>query len=459
MNEKTTLANKPLSLKSQIMYGCCEIAGNPVYTIMMSFLTFFYTDVLGLNAGLIGSIILVSKLLDGVTDLMAGSIIEHTHTSKGSVRPWIARSAIPLAVSLVLLFTVPDVSTVGKLVYIFVSYNFAMSVCYTMYGATMNSLPLYGTDDVKTKSSAFAVRTAIAGVIQLVLVTFFMNLVEFFGGDQRAWIIIAVILAAIGLVGSLLFYNSMEENAAQNRDDTQKVPIFAALNSLLRNKYWLMLILILFLVLLHQIATLTVGVYYAKYVLNNETMAGAIGLYHGGLMTVAIFGVPVLLKKGITKKQICMACSITMLIGGIIGFVTTSMAGFIVSLALRGVGYGIISSCFNGMLADSVVYGEWKTGISCPAIGMCAYSFMQKVVVGVVTAVFGVVLAAFGYDGLAAVQPAAAVSFIKYFFLYMPVVTYVLLIITFLFFNLEKRMPKIMQDLEARHAGNLDQNA
>lgn len=186
MEHNVSPANQPLPLKNQILYGFSDMAGNPIYTIMISFLTFFYTDVLGLNPAAVGSLILISKVFDGFSDIAAGTIVDNTLTKTGSARPWILRSAIPLAASFILLFTVPDIGTAGKLIYIFVSYNFAMSVCYTIFNAAANALPLYATNDSVSRSAAFAYRVIIGGLIQLILTVFFMNLVDLFGGNQRA---------------------------------------------------------------------------------------------------------------------------------------------------------------------------------------------------------------------------------------------------------------------------------
>lgn len=119
INSSVDRANQPIPVKKQIIYALTEFGSNPVYTITLSFLTFFYTDVLGINAGAVGVIILISKLFDGISDILAGNIIDHTHTKKGSARPWVLRSAIPLAVSTFLLFTVPNCGDIGKLVYIY----------------------------------------------------------------------------------------------------------------------------------------------------------------------------------------------------------------------------------------------------------------------------------------------------------------------------------------------------
>lgn len=462
MNERLALANKPLPLRQQIMYGFSDLAGNPLYTVMMSFLTFFYTDYLGLDPAVVGGLILVSKIFDGVTDVVAGTIVENTHTKTGSARPWILRTAVPLALSLVLLFTVPDCGTIGKYIYIFVSYNFAMSVCYTMFGAAANSLPLYATNDSQSRGAALACRIVIGGIVQLILATYFMNMVDFFGGDQKAWIIISIILAGVTLIGMIITYFSLVENAnpyllqvneEEKANKEKKVSVIASLKALLKNKYWLMILIFLMLVLFHQIATLTVGVYYATWVLKDSILAGKIALYHSGAVTVATFLAPVLLNKGVSKRTICVVATISMLIGGGIGmFSGEAETLFYGSLIFRGAGFGIIAAVLNGMLSDTLAYGEWKTGVATPAIGMCAYTFVQKVMTGVVTAAFTVILGIFGYNGLAASQPESAIAFIRWFFLLFPVVLYVGQLILLKFYHLDKELPQIQKDLEERHA-------
>lgn len=122
------------------------------------------------------------------------------------------------------------------------------------------------------------------------------------------------------------------------------------------------------------------------------------------------------------------------------------------SLIFRGAGFGIIAAVLNGMLSDTLAYGEWKTGVATPAIGMCAYTFVQKVMTGVVTAAFTVILGIFGYNGLAASQPESAIAFIRWFFLLFPVALYVGQLILLKFYHLDKELPQIQKDLEERHA-------
>lgn len=456
MEHNVSPANQPLPLKNQILYGFSDMAGNPIYTIMISFLTFFYTDVLELNPAAVGSLILISKVFDGFSDIAAGTIVDNTLTKTGSARPWILRSAIPLAASFILLFTVPDIGTAGKLIYIFVSYNFAMSVCYTIFNAAANALPLYATNDSVSRSAAFAYRVIIGGLIQLILTVFFMNLVDLFGGNQRAWVIIAIILACITLLGSIITYFSMEEKAnpkllhaaSESEKNESKTPVLVSIRALLKNKYWKMLLVLLACVLFHQVATLTVGVYYATWILEDKLLAGQVALFHTVPMLLSLCLVPFLLRKNLSKQRICVVCTVLMLTGGLLGIVSgESRVLFYASLIFRGAGYGVIVSLINGMVGDSLFYGEWKTGVSTRAIGACAFTFVQKIISGLVVAVFGMILGNLGYDGLAPAQPGPVLTFIRLFFLSAPVILYLLQLIVLHFYKLDREMPEVIHEL------------
>ncbi len=456
--ENVNLASKPLTFGQQIKYGFCEIASNPMYTIMASFLTFFYTDVLGINPAIVGPLLLSCKIFDGISDVTAGNIIEHTHTKKGSARPWILRFAVPLALSVILLFTVPDCGDIGKYIYIFVSYNFSMTVCYTMFGAAINVLPIYATTDVPSRGSAFAIRIALAGVVQLVLLSCFMNVIEFLGGGQKAWIILSAIIGAISLVSSIVTYYSLEEHANPKLNGAiagtkkESVPVKESLKALSKNKYWFMIIGLTFCALFHQVATLTVGVYYATWVLDDVVLAGKISAFHTGASLLAVFLTPVLLSKGYSKGKLCFFSSVVMLVGGVIGiFSGNSDLLFYLSLVLRGIGFGFPTGAYNAMLADSMVYGEWKTGVATPAVGMCVQTLVTKLTGGIVTAAFALAIGLSGYDGTAASQPESAIWFIRMFFMVFPVILYVFQIVLMKFYNLDEKMPEILKELEERH--------
>ncbi|MBQ9593360.1 MAG: MFS transporter [Lachnospiraceae bacterium] len=440
-------ADRPIPLRSQLAYAFNELASNPIYTISLSFLTFFYTDVLGMDAGLVGIIILASKIFDGITDLWAGNLIDHTHTKKGSARPWILRSAILLAASYILLFTVPDAGVVGKAIYIFVTYNFAMSIAFTILNAAINAMPVYMSNDSSSRASAYSIRMIFAGLVQMIVSMVCLNIVDALGGGQRGWVLMAAVFATISLVVLLVVYLGTRETVTELQQSEENVPFRTAIKAVLKNKYWFLVLGMIVIIVFHQVATLTVGVYYAKYILFDEKLAGSLVTYHHIGAAVGMLAMPFVLKGNISKKKAVVVASCVMLLGAILSVIKSEGIFLIISLALRGAGFGVVNSLYYGMLADSVDYGEWKTGVRSAAATTSAGTVGQKLGSGLGTALLGVTLSAAGYNGLAAVQTPAAVSCIRIIFTAFPVILYVLMLVLMHFYDLDEQLPKIKEDL------------
>lgn len=452
MDNTRTDSSAPITLKQQFAYAFQELGSNPIYTITLSFLTFFYTDVLGINAGIVGVVILISKFLDGISDIWAGNLIDHTHTKNGSARPWVLRSAPLLALSYVLLFTVPNVVLPAKIIYIFLSYNFAMTIAFTIENAAINSLPIFMTADPKSRSSAYSIRMIVAGLVQVIFSMICLNIVKAFGNDQAAWIKMSVIFGTIAFAACLVTYFGTKENNNVDTDDDKKedIPLLTALKALVHNKYWFMVLGIIVIIVFHQVAVLTVGVYYAKYILFDETLAGNLILYHHAGGAVGMLAMPALLQKGISKKKAAVFGGILMLIGALIAIVNSSGIFLIISLAVRGCGFGIVNSVYYGMLADTVDYGEWKTGIRTTAVNTSVGTVGQKLGSGVGTAVTMLALSLAGYNGLKKVQTTAAVSCIRVIFIVVPLVLYIVLLVILHFYKLDDELPQIHKDLDER---------
>ena len=416
MKSVSTDSNRVVSFGEKVSYGITEIACNPMYTIFCSFLVFFYTDVIGVNAAAVGTIILISRIFDGFSDIIAGNIVEHTHAKSGSARPWILRIAIPLGISYIAMFTVPDCGEWGKLIYIFVSYNVIQSVVYTMANAAMSALPTYMTNDRNSRSSCYAVRLFIAAATQTVLSLKFMNIIDALGGGQRAWIKLAAILGTIAAIVFAIVYMTTRETVTSGGENGEDVPLLVGLKALMHNKYWFSVLAMQFCCVLHQVTTLTVGVYYAKYILNDAKLVGNIIMYHHFPALVVMLLVPIALDKGASKRTLAILSGVSMLLGSLISLVYASGVPFIISMGLRGIGFGAFSSVIYGMLADTVEYGEWKTGVRTQAINVTANGVGQKIGSGLGTAAFGGLLTMCGYNGMAEVQTASAVSCIRIIF-------------------------------------------
>lgn len=445
-------ADRPIPMRRQLAYALNELASNPIYTISLSFLTFFYTDVLGMEAGLVGLIILVSKIFDGISDLWAGNLIDHTHSKSGSARPWVLRSAVLMAAAYLLLFTVPDCGTLGKAVYIFVTYNFAMTIAFTILNCAINAMPVYMSNHSASRSSAYSIRMIFAGLVQMIFSMLCLNIVDALGGGQRGWVLMAAIFATISFVVCILVYFGTRETVTEVQQTEEKIPFKDAILSVMKNKYWFLILGMILIIVLHQVATLTVGVYYAKYILFDEKLAGSLVTYHHLGAAVGMLSMPFILKKNVSKKKAVVAAAWCMLAGSLVALIRSDGIFLIASLALRGAGFGVVNSLYYGMLADSVDYGQWKTGIRAAAVTTSAGSVGQKLGSGLGAALIGLALSACGYSGLAAVQTEAAISCIRFFFIQFPVILYAALLVLMYFYDLDGKLPEIKRQLGQKTA-------
>ena len=129
-----------VSLGEKICYGVGDIGANLVWTTVASFLTIYCTDVAGIAAGVVGTLMLIARLFDGVSDLFMGIIIDKTNTRWGKARPWVLWSAPPLVISLIMIFTVPDLGANGKAIYLLLVYIFLAAVCFTASNLSYNTM-------------------------------------------------------------------------------------------------------------------------------------------------------------------------------------------------------------------------------------------------------------------------------------------------------------------------------
>ena len=314
-------------------------------------------------------------------------------------------------------------------------------------------MPVYMSNDSSSRASAYSLRMIVAGVVQMVFSLVCLDIVEAMGGGQRGWLLMSAIFAAISFVILLIVYLCTRERVTEVEagEQEEKVPFKTAILAVLKNKYWFLVFGLILIVIFHQVATLTVGVYYAKYILFDENLAGSLVTYHHLGAAVGMLAMPFILqRKVVSKKKAIVVCGWCMLAGALVAVFNSTGVFLILSLALRGCGFGVVNSLCYGMLADSVDYGEWKNGICAAAVTTSAGSVGQKVGSGMGTALLGFALSAAGYDGLAEVQTASAVGCIRFIFIIIPIVLYAALLVLMHFYDLDEQLPGIKRDLEQR---------
>lgn len=444
--------NRSLHMKERIGYGVGDFANNMMYTPVNSFFTYFLTNVAGLGAGVVGTILLVSRLLDGVSDLIVGSLMEKIHSKHGKARPWLLWWCIPFAVSLVLMFTAPDFGTTGKIIYAFLTYNLAVTVVYTAINLPFGSLAALMTKNQIERGYLNISKMVFAFGGGMVVNAATLPLVKYFGNDSSAWQKTFLIYGVVAIIFFLIVFFTTKEavtEEAKKAGSEEKVNIPQALKSLIKNKYWMILLAIFFLNSVVN-AFIGVNVYYAQYIMNDDSLVGNLSIFQN-IASFAAFAICTGIIRKIGKQKIAISGVAISFIGyAMVLLNPTSYAVLYIAAIIKGVGNAALSGVMYGMLADTVEYNDWKSGIRAEGLVFSANSIGQKIGSGIGSAVLGWVLAAFGFVSSSATQPASAISGIRVIFLYVPLVVFAIMFIILLFYKLDKEYGHIVEDLEKR---------
>ena len=387
-------ASEKVTVRERLAYGCGDFSSNIMYSAMAAFLMFYYTDYIGVSAAVVGTIMLVSRLFDGISDLVMGIIIDRTRSPFGKARIWILRLVIPYAIGTVLLFAVPNGwSETAKYIYIFFSYNLAFTVLFTGINLPYATLTALMTQDQYERSVLSIFRMILATCGTLFIKTCTLPVVEFFGDNARAWTYTFVVFGALEILTFMITFLFTRERVNTNDDKRMEVPVILGFKALVKNKYWFMATLNLVLIFIAQGVNGSSEVYYAKEVLGNGNLVGTFSVALQVTQIICMLFIAGFVKK-YGKRNVLMAGAAIMIVGyGIMGSGGENLPVLIVGCMLRGIGNSGISACMFAMVTDTIEYGEWKTGIRTEGLINSAASFGQKIGNGLSNVLMGAILA------------------------------------------------------------------
>lgn len=424
-------------------YGCGDLGCNIIYSAMSSFLLFYYTDYVHVSAGVIGTIMLLSRVFDGITDLIMGIIVDRTKSRFGKCRPWILRMAIPFALAGILLFTVPScLGNTAKFAYIFITYNLVSSVIYTAINvpyATLNSLI---TQDQYERSVLSIFRMILATTGTLIITNLTLPLVEFFGNNLSAWTKTFAVFGILAVIVFMITFTGTKERVVPAKDTKQeKVPFVKGIGLLFQNKYWIMITITLVFIFINYSLNGGAAVYYAKNILHNSDMVGTMNLVANLVQIGVMFFTAFIIKKIGKRNMLIIGAVIYGLGFAMFGFVGTNMTGIVIACVLKGVGNAGISSCMFAIVSDTIEYGEWKTGYRTEGLINSASSFGFKVGNGLGSAILGWVI------GAAGAGTGSEITFI-----WIPAILCIGQVAVMWFYKLDKEYDGIVEALEKEGA-------
>lgn len=438
--------------------------------VLATYLNVYYTDVLKLTTIWGGAFLtvfpIISKIIDAITNVIMGYIIDHTKTAQGKARPWLLLSAPLLTITGILLFVVPSGNQTVQVIWVMLSYNLFYSFAYTIFNMSHNLMAPLSTRNTEQRGS-LSVFNQIATIMMsgiLVALVFPMLIMPKLGVDKSKWIVTMCILSAIALPLTLLEYYFTKERVTLENEDNEyeeKIPYKNLLKAIFTDKY-MVLILVYFLIYTCGAQFKNLGlVYFCNYVLGTyndgktQTMLSVIG---GIPMGIGIFAVWPLAKK-FGKRNLTTAGFVLYALGSLICWICpTNMVVVLIGQFIKNIGGLPCSYVFMALFADVLDHMEWKYNFRVDGIAMSIYNIIAVSIVGVVTGLFNMLLAKSGYVApslvngvtVAAEQSESVKNAITFSFVGLETFTGIILVVLLIFLNVEKGIEKKQAEIKER---------
>lgn len=445
---------KRITLWRKILYGAGTGGGNIFSQIGAAFLLSYYTDTAMMGAAAIGTMFVVCRIFDGVSDLLMGIVVDKTSTKWGKARPWLVASGPLTFVGIVLLMHVPAGASEGtKLIYAYATYIFMSVIVYTVFGIANTAMLALMTRDPK-ESTMLATFSAVGNsIIGLIAGSAITPLVLSFGWHWASiflGLIAGVLILISGLVNTEL--DAEADNSVNSNES--KPSLKQQFPSVMKNRYFWLLLLIGVFSLLMNANAIAAQTYFCSAVLGNPMYMSVLIAAGQAPGIIILFLMPAISNKW--SKQVFLGIGAVLLI---IGFVISGLAGtnatvVVVGTVIRSFGAGPLLSAVFALVPDCVEYGYWKYGVRSEGLISSAQSIGSKIGMGFGSGMCAWVLASAGYDPSLEVQSASAIAAIRFDFTYMGAIFGVIILILVLLTNVEKYAPQFREaNAKKDHAG------
>ncbi len=452
--ERETFMKEKVYLKwyNKVGYGSGDIAGNVVYAFLSSFVMIYLTNTIGLSAGIVGTLIAVSKLFDGFTDVFFGTMIDKTHSKFGKARPWMLYGYIGCAVTLVAVFAIPTSwGTTAQYAWFFIAYTLLNGVFYTANNIAYSALTSLVTKNSKERVQMGSYRFIFAFSTSLLIQSVTISFVSSCGGGAAAWRAVAIIYAAIGLVINTLSVLSVKELSEEELSESEvekteeRYGLAGAFKLLISNKFYLMICGVYILQQLYG-AMINAGIYYMTYVLKNENLYGVFSWAVNIPLIIALVFTPTLVGrwKGMYKLNlrgymIAVVGRALVVVAGYIGSVPLMLA----FTALAALGQGPWQGDMNAVIASCSEYTFLTKGKRVDGTMYSCTSLGVKLGGGLGTALAGWLLELSGFEGKLEVQPESCIIMLHIMYLWFPLIITIIIMFILSRMNVEETNKRI----------------
>ena len=432
---------------NKVGYGSGDVAGNVVYAFLSTFVMIYLTNTVGLNAGVVGTLIALSKLFDGVTDIFFGSMIDKTKSRMGKARPWMLYGYIGCAVTLIGVFAIPEsMGQTAQYAWFFIAYTLLNAVFYTANNIAYSALTALITKNSRERVEMGSYRFIFAFSTSLLIQSVTIKFVEIMGGGASGWRMVAIIYAVIGLVVNTLSVLSVKELPEEelNNDVSstvdEKYSLIEAAKLLFSNKYYIMICVTYILQQIYS-AMLSMGIYYMMYVLNDEDLFPIFSWAINIPLIVALLITPWLVAKWQGLYKLNLVGYAVGTIGRALVVVAAYMGSvplMLVFTAVAAFGMGPWQGDMNAVIANCSEYTYMTkkkrvdgTMYSCTSLGI-------KLGGGIGTAITGWLLEFSKFDKNLDVQLDSCLNMLHIMYLWIPFIICIVITLIMSQMNVEK---------------------
>ncbi|MBP3568600.1 MAG: MFS transporter [Lachnospiraceae bacterium] len=448
---------KYLKWYNKIGYGSGDIAGNVVYAFLTFFVMMYLTDTIGLNPGIVGTLMAVAKIFDGISDVLFGSLIDKTKTKMGKARPWMLFPYLGCGVCLYAVFAIPaSWGKVAQYAFFFIFYVMLNAVFYTANNIAYSALTALITKNEGERVQLGSLRFVFAFTTSTIIQAVTFDLVEHFGNTAEAWRIVALIYVVIGIISNTVAVLSMKElpedeneTKKENVAPAEKYSLRQAAGLLIKNKFYLLILGVYLLTQLYTAFT-GVGTYYMTYVLGDADLMGRFATALNVPMIIGLLLVPVLVAKfgGMYKLNyrgyaLATIARILVIVAAYVGNVSMML----VFTAIASLGMCPLQGDLNAVIAAASDYTYLTTGKRVDGTMYSCTSLGVKLGSGLGTAISGWLLAAAGFiEGGVAVQPESVLSMLNVMYLWLPAIFCALVTFLLTKLNVEKANALLLKE-------------
>jgi len=441
-----------LTFMEKVGYGLGDTASNLYFQMFINFLLFFYTDIFGIPAAAAGTMLMVSRIWDAINDPMMGMIADRTNTRWGKFRPYLIWISIPMAIIGVLTFVTPNLSVTGKLVYAYITYILVM-MAYTAINIPYSALMGVLTSDTSERTSVSTFRFVLAFVGAFIVQGLTLPLVGFFGGGSQATGF-PLTMAVYGVLATILFYVTFRTTTERVQPSVgQQTSLKNDLMDLLKNKPWMILLIMGMFTLGYVVVRSGTIMYYFKYYVGDEKLA-SLFMVTGTFAVILGVALTQLLAKTFGKKNVYIAVmGASSLLTIVFYFIPKDHIYLIFGVnILTAMIMAPQAPLLWAMYADSADYSEWKNARRATGLVFSAATFAQKFGIAIGGGLAGWLLSAFGFIPNVEQMPET-LDGIRLMMSIIPAVGSVVATVAALFYPLDdKTMKKIEGELQERKA-------